>query len=199
MNLTQKFNDNKFLIASYNKGKINEIISLFTQTNIKFTTAEAENIAAPKENASSFEGNAKIKAINAFKKTNIISIADDSGLVINSLPNILGVKSARWVKKNGGLTEAIKTINKLLEPHKDHSAYFFCSICIAWSETKVEFFNGKLKGTICNPGRGEMGFGFDPYFIPLNYTKSLAELHTKEKNNISHRGIALSKLYQRII
>ena len=153
----------------------------------------------PKENGHTFIENALIKARFAAKtveyKTPIIS--DDSGLCIENLNNEPGIHSARWAKNNNyslAFNKIIKKINKNKIQATVQKANFVCVLVLINKYKKEFIYKGVLKGTLAFPPRGTLGFGYDPIFIPLKYTNTLAEIDPELKNKISHRNIAIKKL-----
>ena len=154
---------------------------------------------SPKEIGNSFRENAIIKAKNAGILTNweFPCLADDSGLSIQILSNQPGVNSARWAKKIN-YNEVFEIIKKKIEKKGEimegQKAFFSCCLALLYSSSKAHLFKGILKGKLAYPPRGNLGFGYDPIFIPNGYKKTLAELKSQEKNKISHRKIAITKL-----
>ena len=126
-------------------------------------------------------------------KTKKVSIADDSGLVIPSLQGKPGIFSARWAGEKKDFNRAMKKVNNLLYKKKTN-AYYISVLAISWNKKKEEIFIGKIFGSLTWPPRGNLGFGYDPIFIPKGYSKTFGELSNKVKNNISHRVIAFKKL-----
>lgn len=188
------------LIATTNSGKIQELISIM-QTIKSFASLKIlslmdlkHSILPPIEDGASFEENAKLKAMYYFKCTNIPCIADDSGLTIPSLPNILGVKSADFAKHFISQKVANQAvINAVHNTGLDPAAYFTSSL-VFYSHNKTLTANGTIHGKIAQTAKGISGFGYDPIFIPTNHRCTLAQMSSEQKNNISHRRIALNNL-----
>ena len=147
----------------------------------------------PKEDGSNFVENALKKSRYVNNKTKKVSIADDSGLVIPSLQGKPGIFSARWAGEKKDFNRAMKKVNNLLYKKKTN-AYYISVLAISWNKKKEEIFIGKIFGSLTWPPRGNLGFGYDPIFIPKGYSKTFGELSNKVKNNISHRVIAFKKL-----
>jgi len=181
-----------FLLASGNAHKAEEFKELFLDA-IKIS-------AAPKsieidESGETFTENSLLKAKAYFDTYKVPSMADDSGLVIEALPSILGVQSARF---SPDLTEYSQKCTKLIEMldssnSKERKAYFVCVLCFYLSPEEIYFFEGRVHGTIGTTLKGNQGFGYDPIFIPdrkENDGKSLAEL-PEWKNMFSHRAKAV--------
>ena len=168
---------------------------MFLKTNIKIIGLNSlSKIKNPKENGSTFQKNAKIKSLYGFKKFKQPCFADDSGICINALGGLPGIKSKRFIQKNRGLN---KTLNKVIETTKqkiNNKAYFHTCIALTLNKKKTIFFEGKVYGKISEEPKGKRGFGYDPIFIPKGFKKTFAQMTSSEKNIISHRSIAVNKL-----
>ena len=119
--------------------------------------------------------------------------ADDSGLEVKALKKQPGVKSARYAGEPVNHQKNTELLLKNLEGKSDRSARFVTLICLKTAD-KVLFFEGEVRGTIAEAPRGDKGFGYDPVFIPEGETRTFAEMTAEEKNAISHRKHAVSKL-----
>jgi len=184
---------NSIVIASQNPGKIKEMLPFIKKLNTKIYFAKDFKLKEPKEDGSNFVENALKKSRYVNNKTKKVSIADDSGLVIPSLQGKPGVFSARWAGEKKDFNRAMKKVNNLLYKKKTN-AYYISVLAISWNKKKEEIFIGKIFGSLTWPPRGNLGFGYDPIFIPKGYSKTFGELSNKIKNNISHRVIAFKKL-----
>ncbi len=180
----------KFLLASGNKHKSEELTKhLSSQCIVVEAATKTLDII---EDGSSFSENALKKAKAYYLHYSRPVVSDDSGLVVNCLPDKLGIYSARYGGK--GLTDEQRA-KKLLEELKDQndrSAYFHCTLCFYFSENEYFFFEGNLSGLISNEYKGSRGFGYDPVFIPLELEEGNETLamnpEWKERN--SHRAVA---------
>ena len=181
------------VIASHNPGKIREMLPFIKKLNTKIYFAKDFKLKEPKEDGSNFIENALKKSRYVNNKTKKVSIADDSGLVIPSLQGKPGIFSARWAGEKKDFNRAMKKVNNLLYKKKTN-AYYISVLAITWNKKKEEIFIGKIFGSLTWPPRGNLGFGYDPIFIPKGYSKTFGELSNKVKNNISHRVIAFKKL-----
>jgi XTP/dITP diphosphohydrolase len=193
----------KLILASNNKKKIKEMKEILKELDIEVKSLENEGIYIDVvEDGKTFEENAKKKAEEIYEyllkrgDNNFIVLADDSGIVVDYLNGEPGIYSARYAGEHGN---DAKNNEKLLYnlkgvPKNDRSAQFICQL--AMYTDKGEYFKvtGEVKGYIIKELHGEGGFGYDPLFFyePLN--KTFAELTSEEKNEISHRGIALKEL-----
>ena len=191
---------NKLIIASSNKGKISEFQKILP--NFDCIPQSVFNISDVEETGKNFEENAILKAKNAFSNTNISSIGDDSGLIVPELNNEPGLYSARYSGVNATDSD---NRNKLISKLKDKKlestyAYFFCCIVAVGIKGQNEIIvcSGKVEGEVKTIERGTKGFGYDSMFYPKGYSESFAELNSLEKNKISHRGLALKKLMEKL-
>ena len=189
----------KLLIGTNNRGKFKEIRSLIPK-HIKTLSTSEFKLKSPKENGKSFKENSLIKSIYFSRKTNLPCLADDSGLEITLLNKRPGIYSARWGGKNSDFKKAIKKVYKELYKqdknwrYKKIKARFICVLSICFLTKKIACTTGSVEGTISHKPLGTNGFGYDPIFIPENSSKTFAEMSIEEKNIISHRKIAVTKL-----
>lgn len=181
----------QLVIASNNKGKINEIrqiidsLELMSLNDIGFTEEIDEPFHTFEENAL-----AKASAIHKFCGKNVF--ADDSGICASALNGEPGVDSAHY---SGGRDDE-KNLQQLLAnlvDKTDRFGYYKAVICLIWDE-QVYYFEGVCCGKIIDVPRGEGGFGYDPIFVPDGYSETFAQLSPEVKNQISHRGIAVRKM-----
>ena len=184
---------NSIVIASQNPGKIKEMLPFIKKLNTKIYFAKDFKLKEPKEDGSNFVENALKKSRYVNNKTKKVSIADDSGLVIPSLQGKPGIFSSRWAGREKDFNKAMKKVNNLLYKKKTN-AYYISVLAISWNKKREKIFIGKVFGSVIWPPRGNLGFGYDPIFVPRGYTKTFGELSNKIKNNISHRVIAFKKL-----
>ena len=214
----------KILIATGNPGKIAEIRAMLDADVQWLSLADLPAMAEIPEDGMTFAENTRKKAAGYAKATGLWTLADDSGLVIDALGGAPGVKSARFcgeavpalrpagilpvVKKQGQdalATGADRTlidhrnIAKVLEllkgvPKEKRTARFICRLCLASPERTLIETEGILEGLITNKEIGRNGFGYDPIFFVPSLNKTVAQLSSKEKNAVSHRGKAIRKL-----
>lgn len=189
----------KLLIASKNRGKVVEIralLGLALQRVVEvITLAELPDIDQPRESGKTFAENARIKALHYAKAHKILCIADDSGLAVDALGGLPGVRSARFAGE--GVSDAANNahlIHELSPFAPPWKAAFVCVAAAALPNRVVAEATGKMEGEILSEGRGRDGFGYDPFFYVPSLGKTMAELSTEEKNRISHRGQALRAL-----
>ena len=190
---------NKLLIGTNNRGKLREIRSLLPN-NIKIHSTSEFNLKSPIENGKTFKENSLIKSKYFSKKTNLVCLADDSGLEIDCLNKKPGIFSARWAGSDGDFNKAIKKVfRELFKKDKNWKkkkikARFICALSICYLDKIIASVSGKIEGTISNYPRGRNGFGYDPIFIPKNKKKTFGEMKPSNKYKIDHRSIAFKKI-----
>lgn len=197
----------KIILASNNTHKIKEIKELLKELPIEISSLKDENIDIDViEDGKTFEENAKKKVseIVSFLKERgdkgFLVMADDSGLEVDYLKGEPGIYSARYAGEHGNDK---KNNEKLLEKLKgvvkeNRDAKFVCQISLMDSDEKYISVKGEVKGIILEKLTSNGGFGYDPLFYYEPLKKSFSELAPEEKNKVSHRGIALSKLKDKI-
>ena len=146
------------------------------------------------ENKSSIIDNSIHKALFVKEKTGFNCFADDTGLEVDVLDGAPGVYSKRYAGINASSEDNINKLLNSLKGEKNRKAQFKTVISLNIDE-KIITFIGICKGKILNKKKGENGFGYDPVFVPEKYKLSFAEMTVEEKNKISHRGIAIQKLF----
>lgn len=145
------------------------------------------------ETANTFQGNALLKAKHVYNKYNKNCFADDSGLEVEALNNEPGVFSARYAGVPKSDKKNTAKLLKNLEGIENRKARFRTVIALIL-DGQEHLFEGIIEGTIAQQPIGTNGFGYDPVFIPAGYTKTFAQMTAEEKNQISHRAIAVSKM-----
>ncbi len=193
------------VLATHNPGKIAELRSMLKDLPVEIVSI-GEVMAAyvpPPEDAETFEGNAFKKARAVAEATQLVSIADDSGLVVDALNGRPGVRSARFARE--GATDAENTAALLAQMSEvedtERTARFRCVVAMVDPFTDLDlpiYAEGRCEGTIARSPRGESGFGYDPLFVVSGLDRTYAELTELEKNRLSHRGKALTELYPHI-
>ena len=189
----------KLLIGTNNKGKLKEIRDLLPKNIVTLSTAEFK-LKSPKENGKSFKENSLIKSKYFSKKTNLMCLADDSGLEIDILGKNPGIYSARWGGRNSDFNKAIKRVYRELKKKdknwrsKKIKARFVCALSISYLSKKICCVIGKVEGIISEKPRGKNGFGYDPIFIPINKKKTFGEMKPTQKYKLDHRSKAFKKI-----
>ncbi len=191
----------KILVASTNLGKLRELREMLGGDIEWVGLADFPNISEIVEDGATFAENARKKAIGYAKAMGLWTLADDSGLVIDALGGEPGVKSARFADAKDKDRKVVdrKNFEKVLwllkdVPKEKRQARFVCCLCLASPEKVLAETRGQLEGSIIDEPRGENGFGYDPIFFVPKLNKTVAQLGSKEKNAISHRGNAIRKL-----
>ena len=189
----------KLLIGTNNNGKYKEIRDLLPKRIKTYSTSQFK-LKSPKEDGLTFEENSIIKSKYFSKKTNLICLADDSGLEIDILNKEPGIYSARWGGKKGDFNKAImKVYRELFKKDKNWQqkkikARFICALSICYLNEKIISVIGKVEGHISNDPRGKNGFGYDPIFIPKDKKKTFGEISSSQKYKIDHRSNAFKKI-----
>ncbi len=176
----------ELFVSTSNKHKLQEISRILKGFKVKGVSL---NI---KENGNTFEKNAVKKAKALWQKTKKLSIADDSGLMVNALKGKPGIKSARFATPPTP-QNLCKKLLRLMKDKKNRKAKFVCSIAIVTPKGKTKKVKGIVNGTIGFKMEGEKGFGYDPVFIPEGNKKTFAQMPASQKNKLSHRYKALIK------
>lgn len=188
----------KIVIASNNAGKIAEFKALFEPLGIEtLSLKEAGIISDPEETGLTFIENALIKARSAAKISGLPALADDSGLVIPHLNGEPGIYSARYSEEATDSANNAKLLQKMSNfQDKERSAYFKAVLVLVRDETDPVplIAEGEAHGFITKEILGSGGFGYDPLFYFPDKSQTFGELSSEEKNQISHRAIALQKL-----
>jgi len=145
------------------------------------------------ETGSTFRENASIKSHYIFKKYGLNCFGDDSGLEIDALNGEPGVYSARYAGGHGNHEANMDKVLEKLKNQTSRKARFRTVISLIWNGKEI-FFDGVIEGTIRQERSGTKGFGYDPIFEPAGYNITFAEMSLEEKNNISHRALAVEQL-----
>lgn len=187
-------------MATTNEGKIRELSALL-KADVRWRKLSEFDTHEVVEDGQSFAENAAKKALGYARQTGLLTVADDSGLVVDALDGAPGVKSARFSgEKNPDKTLLDhRNMAKVLElmkdvPDEERAARFVCHICLASPEKVFLAVEGKVEGWITREEKGEKGFGYDPIFYIPELKKTAAQLQQHEKNAVSHRGNAIRKL-----
>jgi len=192
----------KLLLATNNQGKVREYKSLFQDLPYEVVTLAEQGINTEvDEIGGSLEENARLKAATLATESQVLALADDSGLEVDALGGEPGPLSARYA---GEGTSDEDRVNYLLLRLKDvpwleRTARFRCVIAVALPGGNIEFCNGECPGIITLEPCGEQGFGYDPIFYLPELDKTMAELSLVEKNRVSHRGRAAREAYRVLV
>lgn len=197
----RRFTEKRLLVATHNKGKLEEIANLLERFNISVISAADLGLSEPEETETTFVGNARIKAHAAAGSAGLPALADDSGLCVDALGGAPGVYTANWAETPTGRDFELAmriTWEKLVATNAvpPWKGQFRCTLVLAWPDGHDEVFEGQMSGQIVWPGRGEQGHGYDPIFQPDGYDQTFGEMDRWKKNEISHRADAFRKLVE---
>ena len=187
----------RFLLATQNRGKVREICSALSLFNIEFEfLLGRDDLPEALESGMTFAENARIKAEHYHQLTGLPTLAEDSGLVVDALGGKPGVHSARFAPTD---KERIEKLLRMLDSRpgpSSRSARFVSAICLLLPEDLIEV-TGEVQGELAQEPRGTHGFGYDPIFYYPPLGKTFAQMTVEEKNQISHRALALERLRER--
>jgi XTP/dITP diphosphohydrolase len=192
----------KLVLASHNKGKLEEFRVLLSPYGIVVVSAGDYGVPEPEETGVTFEENARLKAVVSTFATGLPALADDSGLKVEALGGAPGVYSARWAGAPRDFGEAMARVEKelgekgALGGKAAPRANFTCVLCLATPDGEAELFEGKVFGRLSFPPRGVNGFGYDPIFIADGGELTFGEMAPDAKHAISHRAVAFAKFAQ---
>lgn len=181
------------IFATNNSHKLDEVRNILGD---RFTIRSLKDIGCDAdipETADTLEGNALIKARFLYEKYGEDCFADDTGLEVTALGGAPGVHTARYAGNHDSEANMNKLLAELREKN-DRSAQFRTVIALI-IKGKEFLFEGIVKGTIATEKAGNGGFGYDPIFIPEGYNVTFSEMGNDSKNHISHRALAVEKLY----
>ena len=184
-------------MATRNRDKIREIKAILSDVDVKkLSLLDFEKIPKVIEDGENLRDNAIKKAEIAYKYTQLVSIADDSGLEVEALEGLPGVYSSRFAGPKASYKENNHKLLDMLgnRSMEKRAARFRCVIAVVDSDAEPQIFEGAVDGYIGFENKGNSGFGYDPLFILPEYKKTFAELGEDLKNQVSHRAKALSKL-----
>jgi XTP/dITP diphosphohydrolase len=194
--MTLSLRGQKLLIATHNKGKLEEFREILGPLGVEVTSAGELKLGEPEETENTFVGNARIKAQAAMQATGVITLADDSGLCVDALNGDPGVYTADWAGPSRDWMMAMRTIEEKLQAAgavtpAQRSASFNCTLLVLWPDGTERVYVGTAPGHLTWPPVGAFGHGYDPVFVPEGATVSFAQMSHDEKNKISHRARAL--------
>lgn len=189
----------KLIFATGNAGKMKEIRMILGDLDYEILSMKEAGIEMNiEENGTTFEENAIIKAKAIMEAAGCLTLADDSGLEVDYLGKAPGIYSARYLGedtpysvKNQAIIDQLKGVEE-----EERSARFVCAIAAAFPDGKILTARADVEGRIAHEPKGDKGFGYDPIFYLAEYDKTTAELTPEEKNEISHRGKALTAIKQ---
>lgn len=202
--MTRRIGSGSLVIATHNAGKLKEISALLGPYGVKCISAGALGLPEPAETGRTFIDNALIKARAATEASGLAALADDSGLSVAALDGRPGVYSADWAERQwfeGGPGRdwfmAMGKVEGMLQAQgadAERAAWFSCVLAISWPDGGSAVYEGRVDGSLVWPPRGELGFGYDPVFVPAGAQQTFAEIDPSKKHRISHRAAAFAKL-----
>ena len=184
----------ELIIATRNPDKVREIERLLAGLEVRVRSlSDHPEIPEIPETAGTFAENARAKAAVVARATGAWALADDSGLEIDALGGGPGTQSRRFAGEQATDADRIAKVLGMLEDVADQArtARFQCAVAIAEPSGELHQVSGTCEGRIAREPRGSGGFGYDPIFVPVGESRTMAELTLDEKNAISHRGKAL--------
>ncbi|MCP2016510.1 MAG: RdgB/HAM1 family non-canonical purine NTP pyrophosphatase [Erythrobacter sp.] len=202
--MTRRLGSGSLVIATHNAGKLKEISALLEPHGMKCLSAGSLGLPEPAETGTTFVQNALLKARAAAEASGIVALADDSGLSVAALGGRPGVYTADWAERQWFEGDpgrdwymAMGKVEGLLQEQGadvDRSCAFHCVLALAWPDGEHAVYEGTAPGSLTWPPRGEMGFGYDPVFVPEGSEQTFAEIEPAQKHAISHRADAFAKL-----
>jgi XTP/dITP diphosphohydrolase len=191
----RKMSSRRLLIATRNRGKLQEIKVLLEGLPLELCDLNSfPVIGSIAETGNTFAENASLKATGYAAQAVVMTLADDSGLEVEALYGAPGVLSARYAGEGASDSQRVdKLLSELEKIDAGNRAARFISV-VAISDSSGTILNvssGVCNGAIAAAPRGTNGFGYDPIFVPTGFDKTFAELTPLEKNQISHRALAL--------
>jgi XTP/dITP diphosphohydrolase len=188
----------ELVVATRNRHKTREIQHILASEFRVRDLGMHPEVSEIRESGTSFEENAKLKALAASRQLPALVIADDSGLQVDALSGAPGIYSARYAGANATDTDKIdKLLRELARVHATEDgrrARFRCVVALARNGNLLGTFEGIVEGSIADEVRGDFGFGYDPIFVPDGFEQTFGELPTEVKNTISHRAKAIRAL-----
>ena len=187
----------KLVVATHNAGKLREFKTLLEPFGLELVSAGELDLPEPEETGTTYEENAKIKALAATTASGLWALSDDSGLSVDELDGDPGIYSARWAGPDKNFDDAmVKVHTSLMEKGAmapgQRTAAFVAVLCLANPSGETVCFEGRAEGTLVWPPRGTQGFGYDPMFQPKGHMRTFGEMSEAEKHSWSKDKIGLS-------
>lgn len=196
----------KLVVASHNEGKLREIAGLIAPFGFEARSAKEYGLPEPDETGTSFEENAYIKAHAAAVATGLPALSDDSGLMIEALGGQPGVYTANWAELEDGTRDFAMAMQRAeiamqevgATTSEQRRGRFVAVLCLCAPDGEAEYFRGEAPGVLVWPPRGDLGFGYDPVFLPDGHDRTFGEMTPDEKHGwtpgepdaLSHRARA---------
>ena len=192
----------ELVVATRNRHKTREIQHILgPEFRVRDLGAHPE-VSQFRESGTSFEENAKLKALAGSRQLPALVIGDDSGLEVDALGGAPGIYSARYAGANATerdkIDKLIRELARVRATEDGRRARFRCVVTLARNGNLLGTFEGIVEGSIADEARGDSGFGYDPIFVPDGFEQTFGELPTEVKNTISHRAKAIRALADRL-
>jgi XTP/dITP diphosphohydrolase len=200
----------RLLIATHNAGKLSEFRELFAPLGLALVSAAELGLPEPDETGTTFAENARLKAHAAATAAGMIALADDSGLCVDAIGGQPGVYTANWAQTPTGrdyrhgmrrVEDALQAAGATTPAQRRGS--FRATLCLAAPDGRDDLYEGRVDGTLVWPARGELGFGFDPVFMPDGFDITFGEMPSSAKHSwapgqvgLSHRARAFAKFVE---
>lgn len=192
------FEMKEIIIATHNSHKVEEIKPLLEPAFEVVSLGDLGFDSDIPETGLTLKENARQKARCIWDKYGKDCFADDTGLMVEALDGAPGVYSARFAGEGCSFEDNINLLLEKMKGKSNRKACFATVICLVQDGEEM-FFEGRCEGTILEQRRGGEGFGYDPVFLPEGSKESFAQMSMEDKNRISHRGIATSKLVEYLL
>ncbi len=184
----------QLLLASSNPGKVREILDLLGDLPVEVVTPQQIGLSLDiPESGITYAENAALKAQSYARRAAMLTLGDDSGLEVDALGGLPGIRSARFSPQPGATdADRRRYLLQRLQPHpRPWMAHFHCTVALATPAGELHFTEGECPGEIIPDERGQNGFGYDPIFLLAGLGLTMAELTTEMKNSLSHRARAI--------
>ena len=188
------------VLATHNQAKVVELRRILAAVglDVDLVSAREVDLPEPDESGTTFAQNALLKARAAAQASQLIALADDSGLAVDALGGAPGVHSARYAGAHGDDAANLALVLERMAGRPDRSARFVCVAALVTPAGIEHIVEGVVEGALTENPRGTNGFGYDPIFVPTGFTQTTAEMTSEEKDAISHRGKAFRAIAERL-
>jgi XTP/dITP diphosphohydrolase len=200
----------RLVIATHNSGKLREFRELLAMFPLELVSAAELGLPEPDETGTTYSENAALKATSAATASGLPALSDDSGLFVRALWGAPGIFSARWAGPDKDFSAAMARVEEDLQDRgatapEEREAAFVAALCLAWPSGEMLAVEGAVEGVVVWPPRGDLGFGYDPIFLPDGHHRTFGEMTADEKHGVewsddghatglSHRARAFGEL-----
>ena len=192
----------ELVVATRNRHKTREIQHILGPEFKVRDLGVQPDVSEIRESGTSFEENAKLKALAASRQLPALVIADDSGLEVDALGGAPGIYSARYAGANATdrdkIDKLLRELERVRATDDRRHARFRCVVALARNGDLLGTFEGTVEGRITDTARGDSGFGYDPIFVPDGFEQTFGELSEEVKNTISHRAKAIRAVAEKL-